>query len=259
MNLKELFIQQADKSFQTEEILSLFDLDYVKEIGDILEEEYKNYTVYPDKEDIFKAFSYPIDNIKVIITGQDPYYNGSAHGIAFSSKVNEIPASLRVIFNELERTYNRERCFEDNRPISNLEDWLSQGVFLINTILTVRRTTPIKSSPLSHSGLGWQYLVGQIINIIIERNKPIIVQWGAKARDFYKDFVDDSLLSLCTKLTAIHPAADVHQTMYKKKDTFLGCNHFFLINEILKKEGKETINWVGDKVRYTYYKYIYHI
>ena len=125
-----------------------FEKEYFIEMMDFIDEEYENKTIYPPYEDIFNAFKFTApDNVKVVILGQDPYHEeGQAHGLAFSTPDGRpIPRSLKNIFKEI--------ASEFSYPIPNsgsLEKWARQGVFLLNTVLTVEG-----GNANSHSKCGW--------------------------------------------------------------------------------------------------------
>lgn len=200
--------------------------DYIKTISNRVNQERKNFTVYPEPEDVLNVLNDSFDNIKVVILGQDCYHNGVAHGYAFSSKnPNYIPVSLRNIFKEISTDLGI--LPEKN---SNLARWANQGVFLLNTILTVRA-----GSALSHENVGWQKFTNEIIKILDRQRKHLVfLLWGAKAREYTKFINSDKHLIL----QASHPASEV----YGNGD-FFGCKHFSKCNEFLKKHKLEKINW----------------
>lgn len=168
----------------------------------------------------------PPDKTKVLILGQDPYINGEAHGLAFSSQLGVTP-SLRVIFRELTRVGIQ-------RTDPNLTDWAEQGVLLLNTILTTKQ-----GQSLAHKDFGWQEFTTEIIRHVISLQHPIVVMlWGRVAQDFYKTAVPgvhDHVLVL----KAYHPAAESRPGGYK----FTGCNHFIDANEFLVQHGEQPIKW----------------
>ena len=152
-----------------------YEKEYFKNLLNYINEEYNNKTVYPLKENIFKALEYTdYNDIKVVILGQDPYHGeGEAQGLSFSIPNDiKITPSLRNIFKELKNDLNIERTNTD------LSDWAKQGILLLNAILTV-----CKDTPLSHKDKGWEIFTDEIIKKINEREDPVIfILWGNYAR-----------------------------------------------------------------------------
>ena len=192
-----------------------------------LSEEYRTRTVYPAKENIFNALKFtPYSKVKVLLLGQDPYHGaGQAHGLAFSvQKGVAKPPSLLNIFQELSTDLGVV-------PPSHgcLTDWTTQGVMLLNTVLTVR-----EGEANSHKNLGWTTFTDKIIEILNAREDPVIfLLWGRNAAD---------KLPLITGsqhfvLSAAHPSP------LSASRGFFGCRHFSKVNEILTRLGKEPINW----------------
>lgn len=191
--------------------------------------------VFPEKENIFNVFQMPLQDIKVVILGQDPYpKEGQAIGYAFA--VNEgvnKPASLRIIEkevgNELDRT---------------LQNWRDQGVFLLNTALTVRA-----GQAGSHTKY-WTNFTQSVISYISKQTKCIWLLWGKNAQS-YKPFIhptrcihrpglDIPMYSDCNYvLISPHPAAEA----YTPGAGFIGNGHFKAVNSILKGQGKQQISW----------------
>ena len=152
-----------------------YEKEYFKNLLNYINEEYNNKTVYPLKENIFKALEYTdYNDIKVVILGQDPYHGeGEAQGLSFSIPNDiKITPSLRNIFKELKNDLNIERTNTD------LSDWAKQGILLLNAILTV-----CKDTPLSHKDKGWETFTDEIIKKINEREEPVVfILWGNYAR-----------------------------------------------------------------------------
>ena len=148
---------------------------YFQKMDVFLEKEYENKIIYPHAEDIFNAFKYtPLSHIKVVILGQDPYHEpNQAHGLAFSTpEGNPIPRSLSNIFKEINQEYSYE--IPEN---GCLEKWAKQGVFLLNTVLTVE-----ESNANSHSDCGWQKFTDNVIKEINKQDQPIVFMlWGKQA------------------------------------------------------------------------------
>ena len=204
-----------------------FEKEYFKEIMEFIDEEYSSKTVYPPKDEIFNAFKFtPSSEVKVVILGQDPYHEeGQAHGLAFSTPEGRaIPRSLKNIFKEIEDEYNY--------PIPDsgcLEKWAKQGVFLLNTVLTVR-----EGEANSHSDCGWQTFTDNVIKALNEQPQPIVfLLWGKQAEKKMKLLENPNHLVLVTS----------HPSPFSARRGFFGCNHFRLANEYLRKNDIEEIDW----------------
>ena len=202
--------------------------EYFRKIPNILKRERAFYEVYPSSEDVFRAYRLtPYEDVKVVIIGQDPYYNPEqANGLAFSVD-NELdyPPSLKNIFTEIENDLG----FLNLHWNSNLRDWATQGVLLINTYLTVR-----KNQPGSHSKIGWEIFTKSVIDLLNISPQPIVFMlWGSHARS-YKEQIDDS--HHCV-LEAYHPSP---LSVYRG---FFGCKHFSKCNTFLEKHNLKPINW----------------
>lgn len=192
-----------------------------------IHQERKQYTVFPEEKDVFKAFELTsFANTKVVILGQDPYHGvGQAHGLSFSVPEGiKIPPSLKNIFKELNADLGL--------PISkngNLTNWAKQGVLLLNATLTVR-----EGQPNSHQKLGWETFTDAVIKTISEHKSGVVfLLWGKFAQnkiqliDAYKHFI----------LKAAHPSP------FSAHNGFFGCKHFSKANELLKKQGLKEIDW----------------
>ena len=204
-----------------------FEKEYYITLREKLSEEYRTRTVYPAKENIFNALKFtPYSKVKVLLLGQDPYHGvGQAHGLAFSvQKGVAKPPSLLNIFQELSTDLGVV-------PPSHgcLTDWTTQGVMLLNTVLTVR-----EGEANSHKNLGWTTFTDKIIGTLNAREDPVIfLLWGRNAAD---------KLPLITGsqhfvLSAAHPSP------LSASRGFFGCRHFSKVNEILTRLGKEPVNW----------------
>lgn len=204
-----------------------FKMDYFLKIRDFVTQEYRTKTIYPPYDEIFNAFKFtPLANVKVVILGQDPYHEaGQAHGLAFSTPDGRpIPRSLKNIFKEINAEYDY--------PIPEsgcLERWARQGVFLLNTVLTVE-----DGNANSHSKCGWQTFTDNVIEILNKQNQPIVfLLWGKQAEKKKELITNPSHLVLITS----------HPSPFSARRGFLGCNHFKLANEFLKENNKEEIDW----------------
>ena len=196
--------------------------DYYQNLRAFLVSEYRSRTIYPDMNDIFNALKYtPFSDVKVVILGQDPYHGeGQAHGLCFSVKPGvPSPPSLINIFKELKTT----------PPDGNLTRWATQGVFLLNTVLTVR-----EHEPNSHKGKGWEMFTDKIIAALNDRDKPVVFMlWGNNAK---------SKQALITNKRHLILAA-AHPSPLSANAGFFGCGHFEKANEFLKETGTIPINW----------------
>lgn len=204
-----------------------FESDYFKQIMEFVDEEYGKKTIYPPYDDIFNAFKLTdIDDVKVVILGQDPYHEeGQAHGLAFSTPEGRpIPRSLKNIFKEINAEYDY--------PIPEsgcLEDWAKQGVFLLNTVLTVE-----DGNANSHSKCGWQTFTDNVIKLLNEQTQPMVfLLWGKQAEKKKEFLTNPNHLVLVTS----------HPSPFSARRGFLGSNHFKLANEFLKENNKKEIDW----------------
>lgn len=204
-----------------------FEKDYFLRIKSFIDEEYQTKTVYPPYEEIFNAFKLtPIDNVKVVILGQDPYHEvGQAHGLAFSTPDGRpIPRSLKNIFKEINAEYGY--------PIPKsgcLESWAKQGVFLLNTVLTVE-----DGNANSHSKCGWQTFTDNVIRILNNQDQKIVfLLWGKQAEKKKELITNPNHLVLVTS----------HPSPFSARRGFLGCNHFKLANEYLARNHIDEIDW----------------
>jgi uracil-DNA glycosylase len=203
-----------------------------RELGSKIVNEYKIKTIYPEYNDIFKAYKLTnYDDVKVVILGQDPYPNGEADGLAFSVKEDDyiikIPPSLKAIFDEIEKdVYGGFRVEQD----WNLERWAKQGVFLLNTILTVE-----KGKPKSHALYGWEEFTKVTIEKLNESDNPIcFMLWGKDAKSYKKFITNEHHLVLQSG----HPA-----TKYYETDYWSGNRHFSKCNKFLIQNNRGSIEW----------------
>ena len=183
-------------------------------------------TVYPPGSRIFRAFDLtPVDKVKVVILGQDPYHGpGQAMGLSFSVPDGvPAPPSLKNIFKEIEDDLGVKMS---GRP--NLEDWARQGVLLLNSVLTVRG-----GQPASHGNIGWQEFTDAVIRCISDRCEGVVFMlWGNYARS-KAPLVDTSRHFV---LEAAHPSP-------LARGAFFGCRHFSQANALLSACGKDPIDW----------------
>lgn len=204
-----------------------FSKPYYLELRNFLKAEYKAHTIYPDMYDIFNALKYtPYNKAKVLILGQDPYHEpGQAHGLAFSvKKGTEPPPSLKNIYKELSTDVGFVPPLH-----GELTKWAEQGVLLLNTSLTVRR-----SQANSHRGKGWEVFTDRVIELLNQRETPMVFMlWGNNAKAKAPLITNPRHLVL----TAPHPSP------LSAFSGFFGCKHFSKCNDFLKNNGIEPIDW----------------
>lgn len=206
-----------------------FEKEYYGKLLAFLAEEYETHRIYPPQPDVFNALRYSsYANTKVVIFGQDPYHQeGQAHGLCFSvNRGVKIPPSLLNIYKELKEDIGMEIPSH-----GCLSSWASQGVLLLNTVLTVR-----DSMPNSHKGRGWETFTDVIIRRLNEREKPIVfILWGANAKTKEKLITAKHHLIL----TGTHPSPLSAHT------GFFGGAYFSRANRFLELENQEPINWAS--------------
>ena len=181
--------------------------------------------VYPAGKDCFKAFELcQLQDLRVVILGQDPYHNGQATGLAFGVNSTPIPPSLKIITRELRAQFD----YVPEEFDYSLQHWAAQGVLLLNTALSV-----IKKQPGSHSHL-WNWLTPMLIKEMCTHKKDIIfVLWGKHAQSYEPHIHNTKYV-----LKSPHPAAEVYAG---GKAGFFGNGHFLKVNEMLDKK----IDWFG--------------
>jgi uracil-DNA glycosylase len=204
-----------------------FGADYFLQLKQKLVEDKKQFVVYPPGAQIFSAFDHtPVDKVKVVIIGQDPYHGpGQANGLCFSvSPGIKKPPSLENIFKELQTDLGI--------PIpttGNLEKWALQGVLLLNASLTVRA-----NSPNSHQDFGWHTFTDEVIRQLNQHKKGLVfLLWGKFAQG--KETLIDTQKHFILK--AAHPSP------FSAYNGFMGCKHFSKTNEILRSQGLQEIDW----------------
>lgn len=198
--------------------------EYFQRLDKFLEEEYNNKEIYPKSNDILRAFiETDFNDISVVIIAQDPYHTpNTANGLAFSCSSKKIPPSLKNIFKEIDSEYGYH-----NVENGDLTCWAKQGVFLLNTTLTVE-----KGKSLSHIGYGWEIFTDNVIKYIDNNKQDVIfVLWGKHAQSKLYIIKNNIILS------APHPSP------FSARKGFFGCNHFKEINKILNKIGKKEVVW----------------
>ena len=184
-------------------------------------------TVFPSREEVFRAFSLtPISKVKVVILGQDPYHGeGEANGLAFSvNKGIKLPPSLKNIYKEL----NSDLGIQIPNH-GDLTKWAKQGVLLLNSVLTVE-----KDKPGSHRNMGWEEYTDSIIKKISEERKNVVfILWG-KYAETKKNLIDENKHLI---LFSAHPSPFSARRGFFKSKPFSKCNTY------LKKNGIKEIDW----------------
>ena len=212
-------------------IIDEFHKQYMDDIKKIIIENKKNgITIYPPSSKIFNAFKLTeFNTIKVVILGQDPYHQeGQAHGLSFSVPRNiPPPPSLINIYKEL--SVDIDPNFDNSN--GNLDSWAKQGVFLLNTTLTVQ-----KGKPLSHSKIGWNVFTDRVIEIISNnKEKVVFILWGMQAQS-KKHLINKSKHLI---LESVHPSPlSAHRG-------FFGSNPFSKANHYLESNDLKMIEWTN--------------
>ena len=207
-----------------------FQKDYYLKLREFLKREYFSQRIYPDMHDIFNALKYTsYSDVKAVIIGQDPYHGrGQAHGLCFSvQKGVAVPPSLQNIYKEIQSDLGIP-------PASHgyLKKWADNGVLLMNTVLTVR-----EGQANSHKGKGWEIFTDRVIELLNQREKPIVfLLWGGNAKQKLRLITDPKHCIL----QAAHPSP------LSASNGFFGCRHFSRANEFLAANGMEPIDWHVD-------------
>lgn len=227
VSLKQFSMEAQLETTWKKALMDEFSKDYFKVLSDKVTASYSNSVVYPPKEHVFNAFKLcPYDQVKVVILGQDPYHGtGQAHGLSFSvPQTEKIPPSLRNIYKEINS--------DTSTPMSqfgNLEHWATQGVLLLNSILTVE-----SEKPGSHKDFGWEQFTDAVIKKLSnDKTHLVFLLWGSYAHK--KSNLIDETKHLILK--APHPSPlSAHRG-------FFGSKHFSTTNEYLIRHGQSPIAW----------------
>lgn len=217
---------RIEKSWK-ESLASEWDKEYFKSLTDFVRSEYASGKVFPPASRIFAAFdACPVENVKVVILGQDPYHgDGQANGLCFSVNPGvPVPRSLVNIFKEINA--------DTGAPIpadGDLSRWARQGVLLLNATLTVRA-----HQAGSHQGKGWELFTDEVVRMLAtQRSGLVFILWGAYAAR-KGEFIDRTRHLV---LTSAHPSP------LSASRGFFGNHHFTLANDYLKRQGKAPIVW----------------
>lgn len=205
---------------------SEFEKPYFKELSAFLHTEYETKTIFPRKELVFRAFATDLNEVKVVILGQDPYHTpGAAEGLAFSVPNSApIPPSLINIYKEIDSDIGKHA-----NPRGSLANWQKRGVLLLNTVLTVEA-----HRPKSHSGKGWEIFTTEVIKYLnSERPHLVFILWGRDARN-KKTLIDGSRHLI---LESAHPSP------LSAHNGFFGSRPFSKCNDFLKLNGMSEIVW----------------
>lgn len=199
-------------------------------------------SIYPSQP--FHALTLtPLAQVRVVILGQDPYHGlGQAQGLAFSVAPGvAVPPSLRNIFKEISRDSALEQSSQINPADGSLQRWAHQGVLLLNTCLTVE-----EGQPGSHARQGWESLTDDVIKAVAVRGSPVVFMlWGAHAQS-KQDLIASAAAQaglqtgLHLVLTANHPSP---LSALRPPKPYIGCGHFSLANNFLRRNGSKEINW----------------
>ena len=222
--MKKIILENSWK----EKLLEEFNKDYMRSLSVFLRsEKLKNKIIFPPGNKIFNAFNLTkFEDVKVVILGQDPYHgHNQAHGLSFSVEEGiRPPPSLKNIFKELESDMGIKQPEH-----GNLERWCSEGVLLLNSILTVE-----KSKPASHANMGWEQFTDKILSILNDLKRNVVfILWGKKAQEKGHFINTDSHFVI----TCAHPSP------YSANNGFFGSRPFSKTNTYLKKCNIKEINW----------------
>jgi len=215
---------------------------YMKKLMLFVKEQREKGAVFPLAKDIFNVFRYTEYNkIKVVILGQDPYHSSNtADGLAFSSKDTKTPPSLLNVFAEIKSDFYTTAPEISLYPkpfvSSNLRQWAAQGVFLLNTVMSVN-----KGAANSHQGKGWETFTASVVSHLSSHPDPLVFMlWGKNAKSYTKYITDEKHMVLM----AAHPSP------YSADDGFFGCSHFSRANKFINENRGSTrsgpglgINW----------------
>lgn len=217
-----IFMHESWKPF----LKSEFEKPYFKELSEFLHAEYDTKTIFPPKQLVFSAFATDLNEVKVVILGQDPYHTpGAAEGLAFSvPRSQPIPPSLINIYKEIDSDIGRHA-----NTSGSLRSWQRQGVLLLNTVLTVEA-----HKPKSHSGKGWEIFTTEVIKYLNDtRPHLVFILWGRDARN-KKSLIDSNKHLI---LESPHPSP------LSAHAGFFGNHHFSKTNEFLKSNNLKEIVW----------------
>ena len=205
--------------------------EFCEKLNKFLNKEYQEYTCYPPRELLFNAFKLtPLDKVRVVIVGQDPYHEpNQAMGLSFSvPKGVKVPPSLVNIYKEIAQEYNCKMDFSSG----DLTYLAKQGVLLLNSILSVRA-----HQALSHNTEEYRLFLSRVLEVLDHQKQPIVfLLWGGPARKLKGYLHNPSHLIL----ECIHPSP-----LAANHGGWFGNNHFKLVNAYLKNNGQKEIKWAN--------------
>lgn len=206
--------------------------EFCLKLNDFLNKEYRDYTCYPPRELLFNAFRLtPLDKVKVVIVGQDPYHEpGQAMGLSFSVPEGiKVPPSLVNIYKEIAQEYNCKMNFSSG----DLTYLAKQGVLLLNSILSVRA-----HQAMSHNTEEYKMFLARVLEVLDKQTTPIVfLLWGGPARKLKGYLHNPSHLIL----ECIHPSP-----LAANHGRWFGNNHFTEANRYLREHGLSEINWLNN-------------
>ena len=207
---------------------SQFDASYMSKLRDFLvAERAAGKTIYPPASEWFAALdATPLDKVRVVILGQDPYHGeGQAHGLCFSVRQGtRPPPSLLNIYKEMKSDLGFQ-----NPPHGNLQCWAEQGVLLLNSVLTVEA-----NRPASHQNKGWEQFTDAIIRLLNDQSRPLVfILWGAYAQKKAAFVNRDRHLVIVS----------AHPSPLSAHNGFFGSKPFSRTNSFLREQGQAEINW----------------
>lgn len=215
-----------------EKLKDEMDEPYYRELVDKVQEEYENETCYPPEDKIFNALNLcPFDKVKVVIMGQDPYFNpGQAMGLSFSVPEGvQLPPSLKTLYRALGINLNGI-----NQPSGDLTRWAEQGVLLLNTVLTVR-----EKQANSHRKYKWRLFTDAVIRALdAEREHIVFMLWGRIAQRKERFIRTDNGRHMVLK--AVHPSPAV-----RRKGEWNGKEHFTCCDKYLDEHKIAPIDWMN--------------
>jgi uracil-DNA glycosylase len=204
-----------------------FEKEYFKNVTGFVRGEYlSGKKIYPEPKNIFNAFNLtPLDQVKVVIIGQDPYHEpGQAHGLCFSVQGGvRVPPSLINIYKEIEADLGRKSVTD-----GDLTEWAKQGVLLLNSTLTVRA-----QAAASHAGKGWEQFTDAVIKALSQRENIVYLLWGSYAQRKAQFVNQNNNLVL----------KSVHPSPLSAHNGFFGNHHFSRANEYLAAHGRAPVEW----------------
>ena len=206
--------------------------EFCLKLNDFLNKEYRDYTCYPPRELLFNAFRLtPLDKVKVVIVGQDPYHEpGQAMGLSFSVPEGiKVPPSLVNIYKEIAQEYNCKMNFSSG----DLTYLAKQGVLILNSILSVRA-----HQAMSHNTEEYKMFLASVLEVLDKQTTPIVfLLWGGPARKLKGYLHNPSHLIL----ECIHPSP-----LAANHGGWFGNNHFTEANRYLREHGLSEINWLNN-------------